>query len=288
MRRLAKSTFCALWKYSGAMTAHETLARWSGGSFMAILLFHRVTDEIPPDGLTVSTRFFRDLCRMLERRFHVVPLHEILRLLRAGESPPRRTLAITFDDCYRDNLFAARTLADHNLPACFFMPTQFVGTDHWFDWDRGLKRMPNLTWDDVRAMVRLGHDIGSHSVSHADFSKIDEDQARRELTESKQTLEEQTGRPVRWFAYPFGLRDKFRPELLPLVREAGYEACFSGFGGFVNPRLHQPSFEQPSFEQPILPRVPAPSFDSLLNLELHLTGCLDWVYALKRQAGMIS
>ena len=278
MKRLAKSTFCAFWKYSGAMAAQETLARWSGGSSMAVLLFHRVTDEVPPDGLTVSTRFFEDLCRLLERRFHVVSLSEIQRLLREGEIPPKRTVAITFDDCYRDNLFAARTLAKHNLPACFFIPTKFVGTDHWFDWDRGLKRMPNLAWDDVREMVQLGHDIGSHSVSHADFGMIAEDDARRELSESKHTLEEQTGRPVRWFAYPFGFRDNFRPELLPLVAEAGYEACFSGFGGFVNPRL----------EQPILPRVPAPSFDSLLNLELHLTGCLDWVYALKRQAGMIS
>lgn len=278
MKRLAKTTLCALWKYSGALAAQESFARWSGNSFIAILLFHRVTDDIPPDGLTVSTRFFRKLCRVLQRRFHVVSLSEVQRMLRDGESPPKRTVAITFDDCYRDNLFAARTLAEHNLPACFFIPTKFVGTDHWFDWDRGLKRMPNLTWDDVREMVQLGHDIGSHTVSHADFGTIDEDQARRELLESKRTLEEQTGRPVRWFAYPFGLRDNFRPELLPMVREAGYEACFSGFGGFVTPQL----------QQPILPRVPAPSFDSLLNLELHLTGCLNWVYALKRQAGMIS
>ena len=35
----------------------------------------------------------------------------------------------------------------------------------------------------------------------------------------------------------------------------------------------------------ILARVPVPQFQSLLNLELHLRGCLDWFYALKRRAG---
>ncbi len=278
MKRFAKTAYCALWKYSGAMAAQETLAYWSGNSFMAVLLFHRVTDEIPADGLTVSTTWFRSLCAMLQRRFHVVSLGEIQRIMRSGAYPPKRTVAITFDDCYRDNLCAARTLAEHNLPACFFIPTKFVGTDHMFDWDRGLKRMPNLTWDDVREMVQLGHEVGSHTVSHADLGLIDEASARRELAESKKTLEDQTDRRVRWFAYPYGGRQNFRPERLPLVFELGYDACFSGFGGFIHPQAHEP----------IVPRQAVPCFDSLLDLEMYLTGCLGWVYALKRKVGMIS
>jgi peptidoglycan/xylan/chitin deacetylase (PgdA/CDA1 family) len=278
MKNLAKTTFCAVWKYSGAMAAQETLARLSGRATMAILLFHRVTDEIPADGLTVSTDWFRRSCAMLRRRFRVVSLGEIHRILHSGETPPPRTVAITFDDCYRDNLDAARVLAEHNLPACFFIPTQFVGTEHVFDWDRSLKRMPNLSWDDVREMVQLGHEIGSHTVSHADLGKLDADAARRELVESKQTLEQQLGRPVRWFAHPFGGRQNFRAEHLPLVYEAGYDACFSGHGGFVDVRAHES----------VLPRVAVPSFRTLLDLEIYLTGCLEWLYALKRQVGMIT
>jgi hypothetical protein len=52
---------------------------------------------------------------------------------------------------------------------------------------------------------------------------------------------------------------------------------FSGFGGFFYPWM----------KSQIIPRVPVPYFRSLLNLELYLTGCLDWVYALKRKVGMI-
>lgn len=277
MNTLAKSAFCMLYKYSGAMSAQECLSHLRGRWSIPVLLFHRVTDVISQDGLTVSTRWFRDLCAMLKRRFHVVSLGEVLDILESGAVPPRRTLAITFDDCYRDNLDAARALAEFQLPACFFIPTAFPGTDHVFEWDRGLKPMPNLTWDDVREMAHLGHDIGSHSITHPNLAQLTEAEVRRELAGSKKTLEERLGKPVHWFAYPFGTKDNFKPEYLPLVHEAGYRACFSGYGGFVHP----------GSKGQILPRDPIPYFRSLLKLELHLAGCLDWVYSLKRKVGLI-
>jgi peptidoglycan/xylan/chitin deacetylase (PgdA/CDA1 family) len=140
---------------------------------------------------------------------------------------------------------------------------------------RGLRHLANLDWDDLREMVRLGHEIGSHTVSHADLGLIGAEEARRELVESKKALEVRLGCPARWFAYPFGGRGNFRPEYLPLVQAAGYEGCFSGYGGFVHPGM----------AGQILPRQPIPQFRSLLNLELHLSGCLDWYYALKRWPG---
>lgn len=272
MKDHLKAALCGLYKYSGAMHVHELVARRKGRSFAAVLLFHRVTDAIPLDELTVSPEWFGRMCRMLARNFRVVPLAEVMRRLREGGRFPERTVAITFDDCYRDNLFAARVLAEHGLPACFFLPTALVGTDHVFAWDRGLKRMPNLSWADVDEIVRLGHDIGSHSVSHADLARVSIKEFRYELAESKRVLEERLGRPVRWLAYPFGQRENVRPDRLALVQELGYEACFSGFGGFIYEGMDG-----------ILPREPAPFFRSLLNLELHLRGVLHWMYGLKRR-----
>src|SRR3954447_11429127 len=112
MKQFAKTALCGMYKYSGALYAHEAMARLAKPPFMAVLLFHRVTDAIPPDGLTVGTQHFRAICQMLRRGFHVVPLAEVFRLLKAGAVVPRRTVAITFDDCYRDNLFAAHILAE--------------------------------------------------------------------------------------------------------------------------------------------------------------------------------
>jgi peptidoglycan/xylan/chitin deacetylase (PgdA/CDA1 family) len=277
MKDLTKATLLSVYKYSGAIAVQERISYWLGNDFLPILLFHRVTDEIPPDGLTVTTAWFRGLCQLLHKRFHVVSLSEAMHLLDSRQRLPRRLAAITFDDCYRDNLCAARILAEHNLPACFFIPTAFPGTDHVFPWDQELKRMPNLSWEEIREMAGLGHEIGSHTVHHANVAEISKEETRRELVLSRQTLEEKLGRPVSWFAYPFGTRAHFPRERLSLVYEAGYRGCFSGFGGFAYPEM----------KRQIIPRVPVPYFRSLLNLELYLTGCLGWVYALKRKIGMI-
>jgi peptidoglycan/xylan/chitin deacetylase (PgdA/CDA1 family) len=268
----AKAALCGAYKYSGAARAQEALARRAGRQFMAILLFHRVTDAVPPDGITVPTERFRRICRLLRRDFRVIPLAEVYRLLRGGEPIPRRTVAITFDDSYRDNLFAARVLAEHGLPATFFIPTAYVGTERVFPWDRDLPRLPNLTWDDVREMAGLGFEVGSHTVTHADLGTAPLDRARAELFDSKAALEERLGRPVRYFAYPFGGADNLCPECLPLIEEAGYEGTLSALPGFVRPGM----------DDRVLPREAVPYFHSLLNLELYLAGCLSWFYDLKR------
>jgi peptidoglycan/xylan/chitin deacetylase (PgdA/CDA1 family) len=273
MKDLAKATLFGAYKYSGVLAAQERLSYWRGNDFLSIVLVHRVTDIIPPDSLTVSTAWFRDFCRLMRDRFHVVSLSEAMRVLRSGERLNQRMVAITFDDCYLDNLFAARVLAEHGLPACFFIPTAFPGTNHVFPWDVGLKRMMNLGWDDIREMASMGHEIGSHSVTHADISLMGDEEAAREIQESKQTLEAQLGQHIRWFAYPFGQQSHFQIERLPRIYEAGYEGCFSGFGGFV----------YPSMKHQIIPRIPVPNFRSMLSLELYLTGCLEWAYALKRR-----
>jgi peptidoglycan/xylan/chitin deacetylase (PgdA/CDA1 family) len=274
MKGFLQAALCGACKYAGVARLVETRARHAGQSHAVILLFHRVTDEIPEDGLTVGTARFRRICRMLRRTFRVVPLAEVFRLARSGAPLPPRTAAVTFDDCYHNNLAAARVLAEHGLPATFFIPTDYVGTRNTFPWDRGLPPLANLRWEDVREMAGLGFEIGSHSRTHPNLAAIPFEQARREIVESRKVIEDQLGRPVRWFAYPFGASEHFRDDLLPVVAEAGYEGCFSGDGGFVRRGM----------AGLMLPRepIPMPPFTSVLKLELHLRGCLEWFYGLKR------
>jgi peptidoglycan/xylan/chitin deacetylase (PgdA/CDA1 family) len=275
LKHLAKSVLCGLYKYSGAASLQEAVRWRHGQQCMAILVFHRVTDQIPEDGLTIGTRHFERLCAMLRRTFHVVPVGEVFDIIRFGRPMPPRMVAITFDDSYRDNLYAARVLARYQLPATFFVPTAYIETNHVYSWDRHLPRMPNLTWADLHEMIRLGFEIGSHTVTHANLCKVSYGQARSELIESKRTLEERLQRPVHWFAYPYGGPTDLRPEHVAYIEEAGYSGSLSAYGGLIFPGANSR----------VLPRTPVPSFRSLLNLELHLKGCLNWVYALKRRLG---
>jgi peptidoglycan/xylan/chitin deacetylase (PgdA/CDA1 family) len=260
-----KTTLCRLYRASGLLGAQESLGSWMGRSAASILLLHRVTDEIPPDGITIGCARFRDLCRTLAERFHVVELTEIFRLARSGLPLPRRTVAITFDDCYRDNLAAAHVLAEFGLPATFFLPTAYVGTERVFAWDRSHKQMANLSWDDVDEMRRLGFEFGSHTVTHPDLGTTSVEQTYQELLESKAVLEDRLGSPVRWLAYPFGGLNNFRPDCLSLLKQIGYEGGVSGYGGLV----------ARGTTNDILPRVPVPSSTARLQMT-HLRRRFLW------------
>jgi peptidoglycan/xylan/chitin deacetylase (PgdA/CDA1 family) len=257
------------------MSVHSTLRWLTQSPYSTILLFHRVSDLVPPDGLTVDVKRFREFCALMRRRYRVVPLADVFRGLRDGIAPSPRTVAITFDDSYADNLPAAEVLHEHGLPATFFVPTDYIGTERSFPWDAHLPQLRNLSWADVRRIAALGHDIGSHTASHPDLAKLSLDETRDELVRSKAVIEDQIGRPVRYLAYPFGSRDHFRSEQLPLVYEAGYEGCVSAVHGFV----------EEGMQGRILPRAAVPNFRSLPHLEVHLHRCLDWIYDLKRRFG---
>jgi peptidoglycan/xylan/chitin deacetylase (PgdA/CDA1 family) len=77
-------------------------------------------------------------------------------------------------------------------------------------------------------------DIGAHGVTHhaRRFVALQRDEVRR----SKVDLEEILGRPVSWFAYPFGSSGTYTEESVGLVRQAGFAAACSGLPGSVELR----------------------------------------------------
>ncbi len=204
----------------------------------AIVVFHRVSDQISEDGLTVSTTRFRWILRTLREHYHLLPLSHLVSHLEQALPWPPRTVAVTFDDGYRDNFeFAAPILAELAIPATFFITAGAIGTDRVMFWDEHLRgRVPWMDWDQVRAIHAQGFEIGSHTMNHADLGRVGPEQAWQELTRSKAKLEDELGAEVTLFAYPFGRTENMNEENRALVREAGYRCCCSCCGGFVTPQ----------------------------------------------------
>ncbi len=100
-----------------------------------ILSYHRVNDDGDPFFTAVPTDVFERQMAYIARTYRVLTVEELAERIRRG-GLPRNTLAITFDDGYRDNLtHAAPILARYGLPATIFLATGFIGTAEvpWFD-----------------------------------------------------------------------------------------------------------------------------------------------------------
>lgn len=199
-----------------------------------IVLFHRVSDVYPNDPLTYSSQQFESFVRFFGRFFDVIPLTELLRRLETGEKLGG-LLAVTFDDGYRGNAtIAAPILGRYGQRACFFVTTQFIGTDHvpWWDAEKDVQTRW-MTWDQVRTLRAAGHDIGSHTQTHPDLGVIGNDEARREISGGSSHLDRELGERSGLFAYPYGGRKNMSDENQSVVNQLGLRCCLSAYGGTV-------------------------------------------------------
>ncbi len=89
-----------------------------------------------------------------------------------------------------------------------------------------------MRWDDVRALASEGHEIGSHSMSHALLPQCDDDAVRLEIAESRARIEAELGAPVESFCYPNGDVDRRAVEAL---EAAGYERAVTTRWGTNGP-----------------------------------------------------
>jgi peptidoglycan/xylan/chitin deacetylase (PgdA/CDA1 family) len=189
-----------------------------------VLLYHGVApsnQRIDPGFLRVHPAAFRaQLDLLMEAGFEFVTVAEFAERLD-GPEPPAGLVALSFDDGMDDNhTVVLPLLRERGLRASVYVATGLIGKPNpWIASGSGARMM---TVEELRDLVSAGFEIGAHSVTHPDFSRLDFEDCLREASESKLALEELLGTAVRTFAYPFCF---YGPAAVAAVRAAGFDAA---------------------------------------------------------------
>lgn len=93
------------------------------------------------------------------------------------------------------------------------------GVTGTFYWTLESERFPLPSEAERADILDAGIEIGSHTVTHPDMRKLDAAALAWELTESRDRLEQITGRAVDTFCYPFGYHNRAACDA---VARAGY------------------------------------------------------------------
>jgi peptidoglycan/xylan/chitin deacetylase (PgdA/CDA1 family) len=211
----------------------------SSPSPIPILMFHYIRDYNDPSdeigtNLSVSPNVFSsEISRYKYEGYNTISFDEYL----SGKSNAK-SIILTFDDGYDDAYQAANILKTNGLIGVFYIITGKIGTAGY------------LSQNQIKEMSDDGMVIGSHSISHPDLSKTNESKIRLELKDSKQTLEQITGKPVNDFCYPSG---KYSSTVSDIAKELGYKtavttvnATSGNFTSFFElPRLRVSSSDTP-------------------------------------------
>ena len=102
-----------------------------------ILVYHCIGESaLDPWSLSVGPDHFADHLAVLRRWFYPTSLQHVARALRGDAKLSHKSIVITFDDGYADNLYAALPLlARFDVPATVFLVTGMIGCSEEFWWD---------------------------------------------------------------------------------------------------------------------------------------------------------
>jgi peptidoglycan/xylan/chitin deacetylase (PgdA/CDA1 family) len=200
------------------------------------LLYHRVADT-HPNSWTIDWDRFRHQLEWVQQQFEIVPLAEAQRRIASGYNCVP-TVSITFDDGYAENCDKAIPwLIEHKIPVTYFVTSDNIlsGRAYPHDLERKCPLPPN-TVAEIQAMSDAGIEIGAHTRSHADLGRIESHQELTdEIVGSKYDLEALIDRPVRYFAFPYGLPENMTTAGFRIAYEAGFAGVCSAYGAYNMP-----------------------------------------------------
>ena len=230
-----------------------------------VLMYHMVREHI--DGAKFNklrvkpAEFDRQVAWMKAQGFHFVTMQE---LQDNWGQHPEKTVAITFDDGYLDNLENAYPILEkYQAKATIYVVVDRHDRD-WSTYKKAhhnsgeLAREPKLNDEQVQFLAQSGVvEIGSHTLTHANLDKLDDAACLAELVDSKQQLEQLTGKAVNSFAYPFGI---YSQRDVNLAKQAGYHNAVTTKEGIdgLNPDFMQ------------LQRIKISGKDSMFAVKLRL------------------
>ncbi|OGM10631.1 hypothetical protein A2Z67_00045 [Candidatus Woesebacteria bacterium RBG_13_36_22] len=105
---------------------------------------------------------------------------------------PKKAVILTFDDGDADQWFAFTEMKKRGMVGCFFIVTNFIDGGGFFSSSQ------------IRQLSNNGMEIGSHSISHPNLTKLSRKRMSEEINGSQLILGQLTGKRAITFAYPYG------------------------------------------------------------------------------------
>lgn len=222
--------------------------------------WYRLTHKLP----RISSIYFHDpspeLFEMVvkwyvKHHYRFISLAELKQLLEAKNNPNERLAFISFDDGWQSNLDLLPICEKYNVPITIFVATEpLTSGNYWWEYvtqkygrptmlafkkkpenefyadlakvkaDMKLERS-SMTIDELKKIASHPFvTIQSHTVNHPILTNLSRESLEKELSESKQILQELIGYSVDVFSYPNGNVGQREIEAL---KKTGYRFAFT-------------------------------------------------------------
>ena len=170
-----------------------------------ILVYHTVDES--GNTYSITPRQLNQQCRWLvEHGYTAISLRQFWRAARGLAELPPNPVILTNDDGDPSTRRFAKILDRYGLAGTYFV-----------------NNVSPLTRHQIRSLAQRG-DVEAHTVSHVALAGLDYEDQVAEIAENRAYLEEITGQPVRFLAWPYG---DVNESAIEAAEAAGIEAAFA-------------------------------------------------------------
>ena len=192
-----------------------------------VLFYHAISDSWDDELAVTNALFERQIRTMLRRGYVPIGAHDVATTCG-------KTFHVTFDDAFASIRGALERLVSLGVPASVYACTGYADDGRPLVVERlsavaHLDDRSTMTWDELREVVAMGVEVGSHTVSHPRLTELSDAELHDELRDSKEKLEDELQRPCTLLVYPFGDQDA---RVRTAARAVGYFAAFADYQPF--------------------------------------------------------
>ena len=183
-----------------------------------VLCYHHIKDftgrerPVTKDYIVPPANFSEQMKSLADSGYKTILPEDYNNYLQYGTPLPEKPVMITFDDTDEEQYtIGATEMNKYGFKGVYFIMTISIGRPRY------------MTKEQIKDLADKGHEIACHTWDHNNVKKYTGEDWDKQLTKPKTTLEGITGKPVTYFAYPFGL---WNQAAIPELKKRGFKAAY--------------------------------------------------------------
>ncbi len=185
-----------------------------------VLCYHQIRNwrasdkQVDKDYIIPPETFKAHMKLLADSGYHTILPDELYAYLTQGKPLPAKPILLTFDDTDGDQYQVARPeLSKYGFKGVYFIVNTNIGKNKYY-----------MDRKQIKQLSDEGNVIACHTQDHLNFKKFKTDSDWKvQVIKPTKKLEAITGKPVKYFAYPYGL---WNTQNLPQLHKLGFLAAF--------------------------------------------------------------
>ncbi|MGN6541069.1 MAG: polysaccharide deacetylase family protein [Ginsengibacter sp.] len=183
-----------------------------------VLCYHHIREPKPGQSETMKSysvspaQFAQQMKMLKDSGYETILPDQLYNYLVHGGTLPAKPVMLTFDDTDEEQFsIGYQEMKKYGFKGVFFIMTISIN------------RARYMTKEQLKQLADDGNAVESHTWDHHMVTKYQGEDWEKQFVKPRKTIEDITGKPATYFAYPYGL---WNAAAIPELKKAGFKMAF--------------------------------------------------------------